>query len=911
MESRYRSDLRADVMTDEEGKVRHILHRGEPWRASQSAPTAAAAEYLRAQAGVLELAETTLGDLDERVVDIEPHDEGTSYRLAEVKQQFDSATVAFAQTYLGVPVWRTGISVTLRPQPSPAGDATDGPSARVIEVTDTTRPAVRTALPSDEHRRRWRELCDMAERRARDPRSMAEMTPSDRLVVDALGLTEQRAKDDGGLVQVARDANRLRVNRGRFFVYRYEPAERQPAVSQLDDGPSIDLERDDAELTLPLPPVPASIRHGDDRLVTEVVFSLPFAGVEELNWRALIDVETDTVLYLRALIAGVKGSVFRLDPITKTGDLTNTAAQPNDVLNPLRDNEELHHLAAPVDGEQELTGTQVRVVDVDQPNIDPPTEPTGSDFLYDARTNDFAAVSAYYHADELFSVIEDLGFSLPTYFDGTEFPVRVDHRACGGAGLVMNAFCRGNATGDGIGLVGYCLSDLTDTDNPLGRAVDLYVHWHEIGGHGILWDHVESPNFGFAHSAGDGLAGIQADPESLLREAELLDRFRYTPFRQLRWMNRDVADGWGWGGASDTGGYNSEQILATSHFRIYRALGGDSTQLDRRQHASRTVTYLILRAVGDLTPETNPSSADDWCERLMTVDAFDWTSEGLTGGAYHKVIRWAFEVQGLFRPAGAATTEPGAPPEVDIYVDDGRAGVYLPYLEDPTDTAEIWNRHFPDDGTTHQPPLAGFPNFLYVRVGNRGTQPATDATVQLYAADPSSGLEWPAAWTAVGPQQAADGPITSGGQTVVGPFSWSPTAAGPTALLASASATGDDSNVDTIGGPIAHWRLIPFDNNLAQRDVEVEDADPCVQLGSLADHLGTLGLHHGLVQSLTAKLRNARRSCERGNTRPACNQIGAFENELEAKTDKPNGISAAHAAVLRAHSDAIKTVLGC
>lgn len=888
MESQYRPDLRANVMIDDAGKVRHILHHGEPWRGTTDDPVAAAIEYVRERAGLLQLADTTLSHLDEEVAYTDPRDEGDEYRLDDVKRQFDTVTVSFAQTHLNVPVWRTGISVTVKQE---------NERSRVIEVTDNTLPTVRATLPPVRQVRRWREMLDAPGRRPRWRDAVPEAAGSDEVVREAVGLSEQA------------DADRLRVNRARFFVYRYDPDERQPELPRIEKGERVDLERDDVQLTFPLPPVPPSIQPGHDYLVTEVVFTLPFAGIEKLNWRALIEVETNTVLYLRALISGVKGLVFRLDPITGTGDLGNTSDQPNAVLNPLRNAEELLNLDAPVAGDQELTGSQVQVIDVDQPNIDPPTEPAGSDFNYDARTNDFAAVSAYYHADDFFSVLEDLGFDVPTYFSGTDFPVPVDHRACGGAGLVQNAFCAGNATGDGIGLVGYCLSDLTDTDNPLGRAVDKYVHWHEIGGHGILWDHVESPNFGFAHSAGDGLAGIQSDPESLLREADLVERFRYTPFRPLRWMNRDVADGWGWGGASDTGGYNSEQILATSHFRIYRAIGGDAAELARRRLASRTVTYLVVRAVGDLTPMTNPANADAWCERLMASDAFDWTSEGLTGGAYHKVIRWAFEVQGLFRPSGAANTEPGAPPEVDIYIDDGRDGVYLPYLEDFADTADIWNRHFPDEGTAHQPPLEGFPNFLYVQVRNRGTQTASDPTVDLYSADPNSGLQWPAAWTPLVPQQAADGPIASGAGVTVGPIAWSPSAAGPLALLASAAATGDDSNADSIGGAIEHWRLVPFDNNVAQRDVEVETADPCEQLGSLADYIGTLGLHHGLVQSLTAKLRNAQRSCQRGNTRPACNQIGAFEKELDAKTDK--GITAAQAAVLRDHSDAIKTVLGC
>ena len=655
-----------------------------------------------------------------------------------------------------------------------------------------------------------------------------------------------------------------------------------------------------------------SIHPGHDYLVMEVVFTLPFGGFDRLNWRALIEVETDTVLWLRALIAGVNGLVFTYDPITSTGVLTNTADQPNNILNPLRDDVALDGLSGPVAGVQSLAGTRVTVSDDDAPTVAPPTEASGTDFDYASRTNNFAAVSAYYHANNFFATVEGLGFKLSDYFDGTSFPVHVDHRASAGdpGGLEINAFCGGNALGDGIGLVGYCLANLTDTVNPLGRAVDKYVHWHEIGGHGILWDHVESPNFGFAHSAGDGLAGIQSDPESLLRELGLVERFRYTPFRPIRWMNRDVADGWGWGGSNDVGGYPSEEILATTHFRIYRFIGGDSPDLARRRLASRVVTYLILRAVGDLTPITNPANADAWCTRLMATDAFDWTSEGLTGGAYHKVIRWAFEMQGLFRPPGAPNTDPGAPPPVDVYIDDGRAGTYTPYLSEFNSTADIWNRRFPDGGTVHEEPLAGFPSFGYVQLRNRGTQPAAGASVKLFHADPASGLEWPSAWTpAATAQLDASAPIPSGGQTTIGPFAWSPSSAGPVSLLASASATGDTSNADTISGPIPHWRLIPFDNNLAQRDITAQTANPCEQLGALADHIDTLGLAPGLRQSLTAKLHNAKRDCERGHSAPACNKLGAFDHEVTARTG--NGITPAQAAVLHGHSNGIKSALGC
>ena len=138
----------------------------------------------------------------------------------------------------------------------------------------------------------------------------------------------------------------------------------------------------------------------------------------------------------------------------------------------------LDDLNGPVAGQQSLAGTNVMVSDDDAPPVAPPTEATGTDFDYDARTDSFAAVSAYYHANNFFTVLEDLGFDRNTYFDGTSFPVHVDHRASisDPNGIEINAFCGGDAQGDGIGLVGYCLSHLADTTNPLGRAVDKYVH---------------------------------------------------------------------------------------------------------------------------------------------------------------------------------------------------------------------------------------------------------------------------------------------------------------------------------------------------------------------------------------------------------------------------------------------------
>ena len=369
----------------------------------------------------------------------------------------------------------------------------------------------------------------------------------------------------------------------------------------------------------------------------------------------------------------------------------------------------------------------------------------------------------------------------------------------------------------------YELCDLTDLENPLGRAVDKWVHWHELGGHGVLYDHVSSANFGFAHSAGDSLAAFQNDPESQLRD--LPERFLYAPFRGLdRWFNRAVADGWGWGGANDNSSRNREAILTTTLFRFYRALGGDANQVAKRWQASDIATYLVLQAVGHCSPGDNPASAEAFYNKLKLADDDNWTSAGYAGGAYWKVIRWAFEKQGLWRAPGAPTTDIGDPEAVDLYIDDGRAGEYQ-YQATHWNNKNVWNRTSADGGTTQQPGVAGVESYAYVKVKNRGTTDAS-GTVKLYHCLPGAGLTWPTDFVQAGP---VDGLPTgnvqanNGNEVLVGPFNWTPNvnAYGHDCLLAIVSADGDPSNVDNLepGETYPEWRLIPHDNNVGQRNV--------------------------------------------------------------------------------------------
>ena len=107
---------------------------------------------------------------------------------------------------------------------------------------------------------------------------------------------------------------------------------------------------------------------------------------------------------------------------------------------------------------------------------------------------------------------------------------------------MINAQCVGD--GDGIDYHHYALADLGDTTNPIGIATDWRVVLHELGGHGILYDHVNSPNFGFSHSAGDSLAVILNDPASSWHSGAAIDRFVLSPFIVAipRYSDRGVAE---------------------------------------------------------------------------------------------------------------------------------------------------------------------------------------------------------------------------------------------------------------------------------------------------------------------------------------------------------------------------------
>ncbi|HEY4323532.1 MAG TPA: hypothetical protein VGN20_06085 [Mucilaginibacter sp.] len=788
------NELNASALRDDRQRIRLINHNHEPLALEAATPQQLAQAYIKHVANIYEINAAMLSNLPLQL-ESEMTDETASFRFLEEKAMPGSTVISFVQTYFGLPVRYAGIDIVMLSKP-----------LRVLSSSTTFYYDIKVKQPS-----------------------------ADR-VKEFKGITEPALLKILFTAEKSQAKQRITINKKRLVIFKYNADNRQFTPDEKTK------KRGDKKFfippTIPLSKVPDTITDGGFYVSLEIYFSMEVPGYGLVNWLVIIDVETGTVLYLEALIDGANGYVFLTDPVTKSGNSANSPSSSDATLNTFRDNVVLQGLNAPVAGSQALSGD---LVFVSSTLATPPTETSPYNFYYNARTDNFSAVNAYNNCDRFFRMISDMGFNQSVYFDGTSFPVLTNHRW----GSTVNANCAGNAAGNGIGQVNFELADSSNTTNPLGSACDWRTVLHEMGGHGILYDHINSANLGFSHSQGDSFAAIINDAISAITGSDRFITFPFTLFWDedfvTRRHDRDVPSGWGWGGVNDNyttspyRGYKSEQVLSTTLFRFYRSIGGDAADPNQKIFASRFASYLIFNAVGLLTPtsaaaipktsQTDYVPVTDYEQKLESADAPDWVStnpaETNAGGAYYKVIRWAFEKQGLFRGSGDPVTSEGRPPAVDVYIDDGRGGEY-PYQPNHWSCQDIWNRLSADGGTTHLEPIVGQTNYAYVRVKNRGSQQATNVIVHGFHCFPSVGLTYPDDWQPMTDALLVGGNIAANDSVgeIVGPFQWTPSQVGHECMFFAVYATGDPSNIDgRIRSSIPEWRLVPNDNNIGQRNV--------------------------------------------------------------------------------------------
>jgi len=392
----------------------------------------------------------------------------------------------------------------------------------------------------------------------------------------------------------------------------------------------------------------------------------------------------------------------------------------------------------------------------------------------------------------------------------------------------------------------------------LSVASDPRWAWHEFC-HVLNFASTGELEFPFAHSAGDALAAIVADPISRLAQGdpEAPIRFATYPWIEVpgRSHGRSATRGYGWCGGRNLARldftasleryhhtYDGEQILSSSLFRLYRSLGGDTREPDQpsaedeliRLSASDYCVYLIMRGISLLGPDTlaPARTPDQFVSALIDADlgTGEWIidatwpfnrtpREGVRrqGGRVHKVVRWAFEQQGLYAtPDPRETAEgPGLPPLVDVYIADRRRGDGKP---GDGGYAPVPLRHEDDDEPWHAHPdwLRREGRQLKVTVANRGQQAAVATGLRVWVSRRASKdkVTWKAVPIAVERQDVASGgkvefvlqlPVDAGTQ--------------PLWFLVSVNAAADPSNLADDEPPPEPWdkvlELVAHDNNLA------------------------------------------------------------------------------------------------
>ncbi|KST69496.1 hypothetical protein [Mastigocoleus testarum] len=785
------------VKRNNNGIVRQLYHPRQPYTvrrfaadrsldASLSAdveiaPRVIAEQYVREVLPAYQLDSELSADLNAAVAE-EVIQEESRLKFLEEKVTRNQVTVSYAQTYMGLLVWEAGLTVRMRNHP--------------LSVT-SSQSAVHTEIEVE------------------PPPSDAQYMP-EHINADILA----------NLLALEANKPRPEVNSKRLLIYQYNADDRGNGYGEPEENDETQVQV--AAPKLIPPPIPSHFQSGQYYIVVEVLFTLNDPNMGSLNWRAFIEPESGTVLYLSAFIGCLDGHVYLQDPLTKTGDQSIKASSPVSILNSLRDRVTLFGLQPPpqIGTPQKLEGEFVKIVNISSPNSVSPTTIPPNDFSYSVPTDDFAAVNAYYHCDRLFRMMEEMGFDVKSYFDGTTFPVSVDHRVqfrdrFGNlSSNVVNAQAPGNIFGNGSDGFRFAL---VEKDTQVGMAVEWRVVLHEFG-HAILWDNVNSPNFKFAHSAGDSLAAILNDAESKAPDRGLTYPWTIIPRRH----DHSVSSGYAWGGNkddrfTDRAGYEREQILSSTLFKLYRAIGGDHKDLEVRRFAARYVTYLIFESIGTLSSTAQPEDAQEYANILMESDMNTLNFEGQPGGTVHKVIRWAFEQQGLYQPPG--TPRPintaGFPPEVDVYIDDGRKGSYEPLSTFSMGTNDIWIRHNPDHGLEHQIPVSGTNNFIYVKVKNRGITQANNIKASAFVTEEEGDKIWPSAWENLTASPISAGAsISSNSEVIIGPFEWQPKSVGNYSLLLSVTADNDISNIDLLDGngsiPVA--KLVHCDNNIAVQE---------------------------------------------------------------------------------------------
>jgi zinc metalloprotease ZmpB len=586
-----------------------------------------------------------------------------------------------------------------------------------------------------------------------------------------------------------------------LYIYRHVPR-------QLDPGKGGSRENNEGMIKL------GTGKAGKVYLAWQVFMDTKGPGG---NWELMIDAVDGKLISVmdRRRYATVKGKAFWPDPIRSSQNDNLTWESADNVLNGESVDVDLENLEAAVNGKYKLWGDYVRVQNKEDPAYTP--SETTTDFRYDAKTagatnRDFLGVMAYYYLDRVINCLR--GFGNTKYnTETTNKPMPADAQGLSGDD---NSHFVPPALGGPY--VAFGEDTMAGTEGGVPDAADPGVILHEYG-HAIHYlMYGEKQNGPYEEGFNDWFAAMWLDRYNLHQfqreEAMPWDQHTHGTSHWGPTRRVDLTDRFDDSSFNSFDMYHKGDVYATALWDVFLNIGGNSGSEDVRKWAADELirTYLeMLVAVKNNNPVNNLVLG------LKTAD------EARTGGLYKKVIWDAFRRRGLwsdFTPIG----------NVDPYIRDS-----------DTDTGEhaspqvhwtspdIWVRNNPptdpgenpDDG--HQPPINNVPNYLYVQVHNRGSQQAAANTfsVEAFHCNPATAMLWPTHFNSIGTLPITTAIPQNSGSVRVGPFLWTPQIVDHECLLAIVSGSSDPSIADDVKakGPVDHWKLVRFDNNVGQRNV--------------------------------------------------------------------------------------------
>lgn len=538
------------------------------------------------------------------------------------------------------------------------------------------------------------------------------------------------------------------------------------------------------------------------------------------RWRLLLDAGTGELVQVEDLryFATGTGKVFDPNPMVTSGNTALTwddaallAAQTVPVS--------LERLKPKRQGNFRLDGTHVLTVELSAPAVPEPARAT-PDFEFAPNDKGFLSVMAYFHIDRFRAYLQDtLGF--------THIPVRA---------VQVDAIVEGEDTTAGDDEIRFG-ADVGEGLGPAPDATDALVIIHEYGH--VLQSmllpesvHGNEPA-GISEGFGDFIAGTYYDGHHKPGAGT-----RGFLFPWSRSVVRNYRVKWKFGDAHWTAGgpYEKGQLWCATMFEAYRKLGGDSRVAEVRDGARDLAIRLFTAALTKIPIET-PVSTPTEAVLAAAIEQADAELAGFwpANGLHRKVLRDTFGRRGVtgYRPQDAAQ-------QVDVYINDGRKGGYGSVKTSPTFDDSLWMEDHGDPpgvwvlaaGGAAGPPGAasvkrGVAAQVFARVKNRGGTDSGPVTVKVFVAQPGAARAWPVDWSTVSlnPTSKVVGNVLKKPSqgVVVGPFSWTPTLTGAHTLLVIVECPLDHAVTELlqVANPVPVMDLVPFDNNIAMRDIQV------------------------------------------------------------------------------------------